>query len=336
MLGGNASRRGHNPRLDLDDPEIAARTLHTQIRKKPLLEAFYADVYRRFQAVVERAAVPARAGITPSATPSSSADTTSGGRDASGANAGSGAHAMSRAVGDVVELGSGGGFLKAFIPEAITTDVFPFEGVDRVVDARRLPFEDQSLRAVLLLNVFHHIPDVAAFLSELSRCLTFEGRALIVDQYPGWLSRPIYRYLHHEPFDAKARAWTFAPTGPLSGANGALAWMVFIRDRPRFEREFPGLRIESIIRHTPLVYWLSGGLKRWCLVPRALSGAAQVLDRTLLRLSADAASFIDIELVRSSPRPKPHGELDRTAYSTNADSANGEIEGRPRPKVPRA
>ncbi|MBK8014890.1 MAG: class I SAM-dependent methyltransferase [Deltaproteobacteria bacterium] len=275
-----AHRPRRPPRLDLDDPEVA-QALHARIREKPLLEAFYADVYRRFQTVVQRAMASSAPG------------------SGSGSGSGSVPGPKTKAGGHIVELGSGGGFLKAFIPEAITTDLLPFVGVDRVVDARRLPFEDQSLRAVMLLNVFHHIPDVTLFFRELERCLTFGGRALIVDQYPGWLSRPIYRYLHHEPYDSATSNWAFEATGPLSGANGALAWMVFIRDRARFEREFPALRIASIIRHTPVLYWLSGGLKPWCLVPRRLHDKVQDLDRRILALSPDAASFMDVELVRS-------------------------------------
>jgi hypothetical protein len=36
-----------------------------------------------------------------------------------------------------------------------------------------------------------------------------------------------------------AADWSFPAVGPLSGANGALPWILFERDRARFEREFP-------------------------------------------------------------------------------------------------
>jgi SAM-dependent methyltransferase len=200
--------------------------------------------------------------------------------------------------GLAVELGSGASFVKDVLPEVVTTDVIPYPHVDRVVDATRMPFADRSVRALFLLNVFHHVADPAAFLREAERVLVPGGRVLIADQYPGIVGGFVYRYLHHEPFDAKANDWRFPSSGPLSDANGALAWIVFERDRARLEREHPGLQVAAYARHTPLRYWLAGGLKRWSLLPGFLFGAATALDRALLALSPRFASFVDVELVR--------------------------------------
>jgi hypothetical protein len=38
------------------------------------------------------------------------------------------------------------------IPQLITTDVLPYDGVDRVVDATRMPFKDRSVRFFGMLN----------------------------------------------------------------------------------------------------------------------------------------------------------------------------------------
>ena len=54
--------------------------------------------------------------------------------------------AMPPCEGPVLELGSGGGFLGEFIPDLITSDVFPAPGVSRVLDAHSLPFGDSTLR----------------------------------------------------------------------------------------------------------------------------------------------------------------------------------------------
>ncbi len=205
------------------------------------------------------------------------------------------------AEGLAVELGSGGGFVKDVLPEVTTSDVIAYPGVDRVVDGTRMPFADGSVRALFLLNVLHHVPDVSAFLHECERVLRPGGRVRIVDQYPGWIGGFVYRHLHHEPFDMQATDWRFPSKGPLSDANGALAWIVFERDRARFEREHPALRLVAFERHTPLRYWLAGGLKRWSLLPGALFGAATWLDRALVRLSPRCASFLDVELQRVTP-----------------------------------
>lgn len=199
--------------------------------------------------------------------------------------------------GGILELGSGVGFAAEVVPRLITSDILAYAGLDLVLDARRLPFVTGALRAILMCNVFHHIPDVGAFLAECERVLRPGGRVLLVDEHPGVIGAPILRYLHHEPYLPDA-GWAFSPTGPLSGANGALCWIVFQRDRAEFEHRFPGLSIERYQPHTPLRYWLAGGLKRWTLLPPALYGAATALDRGLAAAWPDTGSFVDVELVR--------------------------------------
>ena len=200
-------------------------------------------------------------------------------------------------TGRVLELGSGAGFARELLPGLLASDILAYAGLDVVLDARRLPFATGALRAILMFNVFHHIPDVGALLAECERVLRPGGRVLIVDEHPGVFGAPILRYLHHEPYFPRA-GWTFRSTGPLSGANGALCWIVFQRDRAEFERRFPGLSIERYQPHTPLRYWLSGGLKPWTLLPRALYGVATALDRRLAAAWPETGSFVDVELVR--------------------------------------
>lgn len=242
----------------LDDASRITELRATIARKRGLYR-LYEDIYRRYAACVDRCA-----GVD----------------------------------GEVLELGSGAGFAKAFIPELVTSDVIPYEGVDQVVDARHMPFADASLRTIVMFNVFHHIPDVEQFLREAVRCLRPGGRMLIVDQYRGVLSEFILRNLHHEAYEPDVREWAFTASGPLSSANGALAWIVFWRDRARFEQLFPELGVERITPHTPLRYWLTGGLKRWTLLPGPLFGLATLVDHGLARTVPQLASFVDIELVR--------------------------------------
>jgi SAM-dependent methyltransferase len=230
------------------------------IESKPALKRFYLDIYRRYAECLARCPKE----------------------------------------GLAVELGSGGGFAQQVIPELITTDILPYEGVDRVVDAIRMPFQSGSVRFFCMLNVFHHIPDVAAFLREAVRCLAPGGRMLVVDQHPGWISKLILRHLHHEPFRPDATEWRFETTGPLSGANGALAWLVFVRDRLKFFDMFPELDLTVYKPFAPLIYWLAGGLKSWCLLPAAAYDVVDEIDRFLLRRSPDFGSFVEIELLRNN------------------------------------
>jgi len=202
------------------------------------------------------------------------------------------------ASGAILEIGSGINSAKRIIPDLIASDILPYSSVDLCADACQMPFKDSSLRAIFMLNTLHHIPDAERFFSEARRCLRPKGRVLIVDQYPGWLSYWIFKFFHHEPFHEKAKRWQFDSTGPLSGANGALSWIIFYRDREKFERLFPELRIESIVAHSPFCYWLVGGLKPWSLLPAKCFPLASRFDDAISSVFPRLSSFVDIELVR--------------------------------------
>lgn len=200
--------------------------------------------------------------------------------------------------GPALEIGSGGGFVQEVIGTMITSDVIPYPQIDLVLDATALPFADGELAAICMHNVFHHIYDVEGFLAESERVLTPGGRLLIVDQHLGWLSTPIFAHAHREPFHPEAETWSFASRGPVSDGNGALTWIVFVRDRRRFDALFPGLELVAMRPHSPLTYWLAGGLRQWSLLPDWAYPASRWLDRTLVRASPDLASFVDVEVRR--------------------------------------
>ena len=150
-----------------------------------------------------------------------------------------------------------------------------------------------------MLNTLLHISNAEALFDEARRCLKPRGRILIIDQYPGWLSYWILKYAHHEPFDKHAKEWVFKTTGPLSGANGALCWIIFFRDRMMFKKLFPDLRIASISKHTPLRYWLSGGLKSWCLLSKRFFKLAGIFDSAISKMFPELSSFVSIEIVHT-------------------------------------
>jgi SAM-dependent methyltransferase len=172
-----------------------------------------------------------------------------------------------RPEGPVVEVGSGGGFFKEVLPEVITTDLHVERGIDRVMSAERLDFPDASLSGVVMLNVFHHLPDPRAFLSEAARTLRAGGRAVLIEPAHTMLWKRLYRLFSEEPYDEDAREWGFPPKGRFSGANVPQAWIVFERDRDHFAREFPQLALRQTRYHTAFLFLLSGGNWMRAVVP---------------------------------------------------------------------
>ena len=199
-------------------------------------------------------------------------------------------------AGQVLELGSGGGFLKELLPECATSEVFTCDGVDMALDARALPFSDHSLRAIFMIDVFHHIPDVMKFLREAERALAPGGVIAMWEPWNTPWSQLIYKKLHCEPFKPDAATWSFPSAGPLSGANGALPWIVFERDKDRFTNEFPHLELVRLELDYPFSYLLSGGVSMRGLLPGISFQPLRWGEQALKPLASKLAMFSFIVL----------------------------------------
>lgn len=206
--------------------------------------------------------------------------------------------------GPRVEIGSGAGFLAEVVPGVVRVDVRRGAEVDVVASALALPFAPRSIGAVFMLNVLHHLADAGAFFAELERALVPGGRAVLIEPFVSPLSRLVYRFAHHEPFDPGARVWGAAGGGAMTAANDALPWIVFCRDRARFEERFPGLGIAAVRPHTLALYALSGGFSYRSLAPAALFPAIAAAEDLAcgLRGARFFASMMTVELVsRAAP-----------------------------------
>jgi|WetSurMetagenome_2_1015567.scaffolds.fasta_scaffold445944_1 SAM-dependent methyltransferase len=189
-----------------------------------------------------------------------------------------------------IEIGSGGGFLKELEPRVICTDVLDLPTNDKTFSATDMPFENNSVGGIFLLDTFHHISNIEKFLSEVSRVLVKNGKLIMIEPSNSVWGRFIYKNFHHEPFNEKG-GWTIPDTGPLSGANQALLWIVFERDREIFREKFPNLRIEKITYRNPLLYLLSGGVSYKQLLPDFMFPLINTLDRVLPGISKQISMF---------------------------------------------
>jgi SAM-dependent methyltransferase len=210
------------------------------------------------------------------------------------------AGALPRSMGPVLELGSGAGFLKDFLPGLITSEIFYCPGVDVVLNGQDLPFAVGTLRGIVMTDVFHHLPHSLRFFTEAARCVRPGGVVAMIEPWVTPWSRLIYTRLHHEPFNPEANEWEFPTSGPLSGANGALPYILFARDRLSFEREFPMWQIQRITPMMPFCYLISGGVSMRSMMPGWSFKCWRGLENMLWPFMNKLAMFAFIVLQRKS------------------------------------
>ncbi len=209
---------------------------------KPLLQAIYAQFYRRILALIDP-----------------------------------------RLPGRIVEIGSGIGNLKAHLPSALGTDLFPNPWLDVVCDGYELPFVDASLSHLVLFDVFHHLEAPNALLKEARRVLAPAGRMIVFEPYISWTSYPVYGLLHHEPV-----AWR----RPIAGvdhlprprayyaAQGNATRLFFGRGEAG---QLPGWELFHAEAFSAFSYLLSGGYSKPALLPAAWLAWVQKLDAVCSR-----------------------------------------------------
>jgi SAM-dependent methyltransferase len=199
----------------------------------------------------------------------------------------------------LVELGSGGGFIKDIIPNVITSEILTGVDVDKVFSATDMPFENESVDAFFMFDVLHHIGESRRFFAEAQRCLKPGGRIVMIEPANTPWARFVYTNFHHEGFDPKG-GWLLSKTGPLSQANGAIPWIIFVRDRTTFEREFPRLKVVSLRNHTPMRYLISGGLTLRQLLPGFMYQAVMATEWLLSPANNLLGMFMTVIIEKNS------------------------------------
>jgi len=183
-------------------------------------------------------------------------------------------------AGKLLELGSGGSYLKDLRPEVITSDVVD-NVADLKVDARHLPFEDQSLRAIFATHTIHHIPEIEKFFQEAERTLVSGGVISLIEVAKTPLAKFLFTRFHPEPFIDETDKWSFDQIDSMLDSNQALSWIVFFRDKKKFEEKYPSLVVEAWSYLPWLSYILSGGVTKESYIPSFLNPIIYLLDKLL-------------------------------------------------------
>jgi SAM-dependent methyltransferase len=178
-----------------------------------------------------------------------------------------------RERGPWIEIGSGPGFAAEFIPELELSDIVKAPWHHRRLSADSLPFADQSVGALVLLDVLHHLAAPARFFQEAVRVLGSGGRIVLCEPYISPLSLVVYKLLHEEPVDLRVQplAEHGAHDKDPFESNQAIPTLLCRPDGQReLERRFPELRLIRFERLAGLSYATTGGFSRPPLLPARL------------------------------------------------------------------
>ena len=213
------------------------------------------------------------------------------------------------APGRRVELGAGSSLFGDLHPEVLSTDIKRGGHLKAVVDAQSLPFRRHAVRAYYGIDCFHHFPDPARFFGELVELLPPGGGCVLIEPYHGPLAKLFYeRLFETERFDRSQRGWTTKSSGPMTGANQALSYVVFTRDAKEFSARYPELELLAQVPMTNYPrYVLSGGLNFRSLIPARMAGAVRLAERVMAPLAGWLALH-HLIVLRKRPGPASSGE----------------------------
>lgn len=169
-----------------------------------------------------------------------------------------------------LELGSGIGNFKEFKPDVISSDIDKCDWLDMCFDAHKMPFIDNSLANIVMIDVLHHLADPIMFLREASRVLEKGGRIIILEPFPSFFSLIVYKLFHPEPFLMKVDYFNYNKDKIKHpwDANQAIPYLIFFKHLKKFESLFKGrLRLVKKEKLSLILYPLTGGFENKQLIP---------------------------------------------------------------------
>jgi SAM-dependent methyltransferase len=196
-------------------------------------------------------------------------------------------------LGRRVELGSGPGFAREFIPDLELTDLVRAPWHHGEASAEALPYADGSVGALVLFDVLHHVPSPRKFFEEAVRVLVSGGRIVMCEPHISPLSYPVYKFLHEEPLDMGADPLALhvadGARDPFD-SNQGIPTLLFGRERQAFTRAFPALSIARVELLSGFSLPASGGFSHRPFLPWSIWSLWHRIDTrlppALLRLLA--------------------------------------------------
>lgn len=211
-----------------------------------------------------------------------------------------------RRPGRTLEIGGGSGNLKDFVRDVVSTDILFAPWLDAVCDAQRLPFADGSFDNVVLFDVLHHIERPLRFMAQAERVLAPGGRLIFCEPAITPLSGIVYRLFHSEPVDMRADPLADGPPTPGRDpydSNQAIPTLLTGRFRDAVAARVPNLELLAVERFSFAAYLLSGGFRRWSLLPTFAAGPLLKLEWSVRRVFGPIAALRLLAVYEKAARP---------------------------------
>lgn len=175
----------------------------------------------------------------------------------------------------ILEVGSGTSPMRLFYGNVTTSDILELDHLDHSFDCHEIhnyrPIPDGSVDIITMTNVLHHLRSPMDFLNNAAVKLKPGGAVILAEPYFSFLSKRIYKYLHHEPsvFEI-AEPMLDNVEGPLSSANMAMPYLIFFSPKgwdARLRRVYDFSAADAIY-FSSISYMATGGISRKLPIPR--------------------------------------------------------------------
>lgn len=208
--------------------------------------------------------------------------------------------------GETLEIGGGTGNLKHYLTNVTSTDIVKTPWLDLSCDAQALPFAKNSFDTLVAMDVLHHIENPIRFFKEAERVLKPGGRIVLLEPAITKLSWFFYHFLHEEPVILNVDPLIDIPLNPDKDpfdANQAIPELIFGRYLQKFSGLFPTL---SLLKKQYLSLWcypLSGGFKKWCLIPKRFVSCILNVEKKLERHLGRIIGFRVLLVIQKANTP---------------------------------
>lgn len=205
--------------------------------------------------------------------------------------------------GKTLEIGGGIGNLSNFAKDIISIDIQKDANVDVIGDAQALPLKSSSFRNIVMLDVLHHLDNPVLFFNEAQRVICSGGRIIMLEPEITPLSNVFYRIFHDEPVKMNTNplmksSYTFR-RDPYE-ANQAIPTLLFKKHKNQFALKFPNLKVIKTKYISLFAYPLSGGLRKWSLLPAKIIPMLLCYEDKLLPIIGPFMAFRSLTVIEKN------------------------------------